>query len=289
MKVSRKYWSKIWFPHYEGDGEGAGAGAGDGAGAGEGAGAGAGAGTGGEEKKYTQKEIDKMINARFKKERSENEKLLGQLQAIQQNGLTPEAKEELEQQITRLQESMQTKEQTLQQRMAESEKKLNKQIESVSGERDTWKNRYHKSMVERAILDAGVAAEAEDPTQLVLMFGPMSRLEEEVDGAGKGTGNFIPKMKIQGIDPETKKPALLDLPVGEAINHFKEHGLHKNLFKHKAASGTGKPGSGTGTGGGGSGSKMPERSQFGTEEEYSQAYQLWRNDHHADGTPIQRK
>ena len=238
------------------------------------------------EKKFSQKDIDRAVNARFKKERSENEKLLRQLEAIKTEGLTPEAKEELQLQIERLQESVQTKDQTLAQKIAELDKKHGKERETLSGERDLWKNRYHKSRIERDMFDGANSAEAENAEQIVLMFGNSARLEEEVDATGKGTGNFSTKIKFRGIDPETKKSIELDLPPGEAFAHMKEHGLHKNLWKHGAASGTGKPGAGTG-GGKSGGETEPNRESYPSEEAYSTAYQSWRDTHEVDGTPIQ--
>jgi hypothetical protein len=289
--MSRKNWFvRRWYPHYEGEGDAGAAGAGTGTGTGAGA-ASASASTSSDggndtDKKFTQKDLDALINKRFKAERSQNEKLLQQLQAIQQNGLTPEAREELEGQITRLQESMQTKEQTLQQKMAESEKKYTKLVETTNVEKELWKSRFHKTLVERSILDAAIASDAEEAAQLVLMFGPNTRLEEQVDGAGKGTGEFVAKLKFQGIDTETKKPVVLDLPPGEAFNHMREHGLHKNLFKHNATGGTGKPASGTSSGN--NASKMPERANFATEEDYAVAYQTWRDAYNADGSPTKK-
>jgi hypothetical protein len=238
------------------------------------------------EKKFSQKDIDRAINARFKKERSENEKLLKQLEAIKTEGLTPDAKEELQSQIERLQESVQTKDQTLAQKIAELEKKHGKERDAVSGERDLWKNRYHQSRIERDMYDGANSAEAESAEQLVLMFGSSARLEEEVDAAGKGTGRFSTKVKFKGIDPETKKSVELDLPPGEAFAHMKEHGLHKNLFKHGAASGTGKPGAGS-TGGKG-GDTEPEPEKYASQEEYGKAYQEWRDGHDLSGAPIQK-
>lgn len=243
---------------------------------------------GGEEKKFSQKDLDKAINQRFKKEREANEKMLKQLEAIQKDGLTPEAKEQLEKQIEALGESLQTKEQTAAQKMSELSKKHEAALKTATETADTWKNRYHKSSIERAILDAANGSEAETPEQLVLMFGPAARLEEEVDAQGKGTGNFVPKMKFKGIDAETKKPADLDLPVGEAIAHMRENGLHSNLFKHQATPGTGKGGSGTG-GGNKGGHEMPIREKFGTDTEFQNAYNGWRDTHNVDGSVIPTK
>jgi hypothetical protein len=282
---SRYFRLRRWYPHYEGEGEGENESPGTGTESGAGTKTSTG---GGDEKKFSQKDLDRLIDKRFKAERQQNEKLLQQLQAIQQNGLTPEAREELEGQITRLQESMQSKEQTLQQKMAENEKKLNKLIETEKSEKDLWKSRYHKTMIERSILDAAIAVDGEEPSQFVMMFGPNARLEEQVDAAGKGTGEFITKVKINGIDPETKKPAVLDLPPAEAFNHLREHGLHKNLFKHNATGGTGKPANGASGGNNNAGNKMPERSSFQSEEDFSAAYQTWRESFNPDGSPIKK-
>lgn len=283
----RKFFFRQWFPHYEGEGtEGSGT-EGSGTGSGSGDASASSSASDPNEKKFSQKDLDKAINHRFKAEKTENEKLLRQLQAIKQNGLTPEAREELEGQITRLQESMQTKEQTLQQKMAESEKKHLKLIETEKGEKELWKGRYHKTVVERSILDS-VSQDAEDSLQFVLMFGPNARLEEQVDSVGKPTGEFITMLKFQGVDAETKKPVMLDLPVGEAFNHMREHGLHKNLFKHKGTSGTGKPANGAAGGNNAANGKLPERSQYQSEEDYSAAYQSWRDTHNADGSPLQK-
>lgn len=237
------------------------------------------------EKRFSQKDVDRLIDKRFKKEKSENEKLLKQLEAIKTDGLTPEAKEELQNQIERLQESVQSKEKTLADKMAEAEKKHGKALEGAMQERDLWKNRYHQSRIERDMFDGANSAEAENPEQLVLMFGGSARLEEETDTAGKGTGKFVTKVKFKGIDPESKKSVELDLPPGEAFAHMKEHGLHKNLFKHGAASGTGKPGTGSG-GGKTGGDAEPDPEKYSSSEEYNTAYQSWRDSHNLDGSPI---
>lgn len=274
----RKLWVRnvYWIPYYEGEG-------------GEGGEGDPPPPPAGDEKKFTQKDLDKAINYRFRKDKEEKETLVKQLNELKEKGLTPEARETLEAEIQKLTESMQTKEQTLQQKMDETVKKHTKLFEGVSAERDTWKNRYHTSVNERAILDGAVAADAEDPNQFVLMFSGSTRLEEVLDGAGKGTGQFISKMKFKGMDPETKKLVDMDLPTQEAIAHMKEHGLHKNLFKHSAKSGTGSPGQGSGTGKNGSPDKMPQPEDYPNDvPAFTKAYNAWRDTHNIDGTPIKK-
>lgn len=284
----RKLWVRnvYWQPYYEGEG-GEGGGNGEG-GNSEGGGKEGTGGGDGEEKKFSQKDLDKALNYRFRKERQEKENLVKQLNDLKEKGLTPEARETLESEIQKLNESMQTKEQTLQQKMEEANKKHTKLLEGVTGERDLWKNRYHTSINERAILDAAVAANAEDPSQFVMMFSGSTRLEEVMDSTGKGTGKFVSMMKFKGLDTESKKLVDMDLPTAEAVAHMKEHGLHKNLFKHTAVNGTGSPGQGSGTGRG-TPDKMPVPEDFpGDPVAFRNAYQTWRQSFNIDGTPIKK-
>jgi hypothetical protein len=225
-----------------------------------------------------------FYNERFKKERTEKEKLIHELKTLQESSnLTAQEREQLTTRVADLENSLLTKEQQASQQIKQTETKYQKQIDTVSKERDTWQSRFSDATIRRAITDAAVSADAEDPTQLVLMFQGMTRLEEVKDETGKSTGEFITKMKFQGIDAE-KKPITLDLPVAEAIMHMRENGLHKNLFKHSAKGGTGQSGQGTGKTGRDP-SKMPNPDDYKSVEEFNTAYQEWRSKYELDGTP----
>jgi len=252
---------------------------------------GEGSGEGGEgtqppkEKTFTQKELDGIINKRFAKERTEKEALLKQLQTLQETAqLTSEERSGLEQQIQSLTDSLQTKEQQAALAAKKLEDKYNQEREKLSQERDTWKNRFVDSTIRRALTDAAVSSNAQDPSQIVMMFGSATKLEDVLDGSGKPTGDFAVTMSFQGIDPETKKPAQLKLPVAEAIQHMRDNGLHKNLFKHTSTPGTGQGGSGEGKGK--SQDTMPNPKDYASGDDFQKAYQSWRNTHNVDGTPI---
>jgi ElaB/YqjD/DUF883 family membrane-anchored ribosome-binding protein len=282
MKI-RKFGFKKWFPVYGDEGAGSG-GAGDG-GTGAGAGSGAGAGAGEPEKKFTQKDLDFHINKRFKEEKAEKEKLVSQLTRLQESkGLTEAEKAELQEQIDGLNNAMQTKEQQAQNEIKTLKSKHEKEFGSVKQEAETWRNRFTSATIERAIADAAITTEAEDANQLIMMFAGQTRLVENVDeNTGKGTGTFTPKLQFTGINPETKKPEKFDLPVAEAISTMKEQGLHKNLFKHGAKSGTGTSAGGK-SGGGKDPSKMPNPADYASNEEFAQAYQKYRDSYNPDGT-----
>lgn len=239
------------------------------------------------EKKFSQTDLDRVIDQRFKKEREEKEGLVKQLQQLQDNSnLTAAEKEALASQIEDLNASMRTKEETAALNLKTQEGKYKQQIEGLSGERDTWKTRFVESTKKRSLTDAAVAANAEEPSQIVMMFDSQTRLEEEkVDG--KPTGNYVTMMKFQGIDPETKKPVTLDMSPAEAFQHMRENGLHKNLWKHG-----GKPGTGADAGGGGGSKnpgKEPQRDDYASSAEYGKAYQAWRDNYNLDGTPKTQK
>lgn len=226
-------------------------------------------------KTFTQEQVDKLIDTRFAKLKGTNERLVSDLEKLKTNaGLTVQEKETLQLQIDELNSSMMTKEQQATQEREKLEKKHKTTVEQLTAEASGWKNRFVDSSNKRAITDAAVAVGAEDPSQLVLMFQSSTRLEEEKGADGKLTGNFVSRVKFQGLDEENK-PVALDLPVNEAFAHMKAKGLHKNLFKHGANSGTGQPAGGQG-GAGNDTSKMPVRESYPTSEAFTAAYMTWR-------------
>jgi len=236
------------------------------------------------EKKFTQKDLDRVINTRFAKEKTEKEQLIKQLENLKEKtGLSETEKTDLQKQIDTLNESVRTKEEQSQFEKKQLETKFKTDIDTLLKEKDTWKSRFYDSTVKRAITDAAVSAGGEFPEQFVLMFSGATRLEEEKDEGGKLTGNFIPKIKFQGMDPETKKSVTLDLPIAEAFPKMRELGMHKNLFKHGANSGTGQGSSGQ-NGGQRDESKPPDWSTYnGDSERYGKDYQAWRAKYDHDG------
>jgi hypothetical protein len=283
---------KLFVPVYDGANDG-GAANGGGAGEGQGQGQGQGDGKGGEPpgkppgKVFTQEELDKIIDKRFAKEKSEKERYVAELKALRESSsLSETEKEKLSGRIDELEQSMLSVEQRAAQERASLEKKHANEVKKYQSEADTWKSRFHESTLSRELTDAAVSAGAEDPSQFVLMFRGLSRLDEEAED-GKPTGRFIGKIKFEGKDDEGK-PTLVDLPIAQAFAKMKEWGLHKNLFRHQANPGTGQ-GAGGGQGGGGKDpSKMPMRESYSTEEAYRKAYHDWRNNYELDGTPIKK-
>lgn len=277
MKVSpfRYHVATLFQPYYEGDADGDGEG-GDGGGEG-----------GSWDGKFTpeqQKAVDKIINERFKKERTEKEKLLGQLNTLKESaGLTAKERDDLMSQIDVLETSMLTKDEQAAKQKTELEKKHQQQLTKATEETSLWQKRFTDSLIERALTDAAVSTDAANPTQLRLMFRGSTRLVEGKDEAtGKPNGSFVPHMSFIGLNEDNEQVSM-ELPVDEAIKKLKDDGLNANLFKHGATGGTGHPPS-KGQGGSRDPSAMPRPEDFKTDAEYGKAYQDWRDSYNLDGT-----
>lgn len=282
MRFLKISWQSIRYGEGEGDDSGSGSGSGSGSASGSAGTGNAGgdppAGSGAGEKVFKQADVDRIVKDRLKNERTEKEKLIKDLQTLQQSAsLTAEEKETLASRIESMESSLRTKEEQFALEKKKSEDKFKTELEKVSGDRDIWRTRFDSSMKKRSLLDAAVENNVEEPSQIIMMFESLTRLEEVVDSAGKGTGDFTTKMKFMGIDPESKKPKEYDLPPSEALAHMRENGLHKNLFKHGATPGTGQGGGGQGGKATGDPDKMPEPGDYATQEQFRDAYNKWRN------------
>lgn len=232
-----------------------------------------------------QKAIDGIIKKRFKKEREEKEKLIQQLNSLKESSsLTQKERDELQARIEEMENSLLTKEEQLAKQQAEAQKRHKKELEKVQSEAELWKTRYTDSTIERALTDAAVQADALNPAQLRMMFRGSTYLAEDKDEAtGKPTGTFTPYLKFVGLNEDGEQTEF-DLPVADAIKKIKEDGLNANLFKSKATGGTGQHTSGGRGKGSGDPSAMPVPENFSSREEYSKAYQQWRNEYNIDGT-----
>lgn len=243
------------------------------------------AGKEGEDKKFTQKDVDNFINKRFSKEKKEKETLVTQLKSLETTAnLSKEEKEDLVTRIDDLETSMLTETEKAAKEKKDAETKHARELKKSVEEKDIWHKRYTDSTIDRALTDAAVSAGAESSSQIRLMLRGSAYLSEDKDDAGKTTGNFTPKVKFIGLDEDGKIEKELDLPITEALTKIKEDGLNKNLFKHGSTGGTGAPP----TGGGGKGSDEdaePDPADYqGNPTGFTEAYHKWRETYNVDGS-----
>lgn len=230
----------------EGDGgdTGTGTGTGSGTGTGTGTGTGIGTGTGDSARRYTQEEVNRMIANDKKRIREENSRLLKQLEQINQSGLTPEARQELEETIERLQNEGKTKEQLANETLSKKEKQWKEQLDKTSEAATGWKSKYStyrsKTEVLSCASNASLLGEhtAYNPEQIYTILKDMIHYVEEKNADGEPTGELIPRVKFPDVDKDNK-PTVLDLTIPEAVKRMSDMEIHSNLFKSGATSGLG--------------------------------------------------
>lgn len=273
-----------WWLVYEGDGDGTQGGGQGGAqggaagnqggaqGGGQGGGGQGGGGTGGQnggadddKPTISQKKLNAILAEERKKHTEAIQKQVADLEQLRRSSaLTAGEKANLEKRIGELQDSMLTKDELTKKEQDKLLTDHKKQVETLSGEKETWRGRFTDSTISRGITDAAVTGDSFAPSQIVALLKPNARLVEAADADGKPTGEFSIKIKFTGTDKDGK-PVQLDLTPEEAIKQMKEMPEHYgNLFKSTMSGGLGGSG---GKGGGGRKDQDPSKM---TEAEYKE-------------------
>lgn len=196
-----------------------------------------------EGKRFTQDEVNRMIKADKDRTRKENEKLLNQLKQINENGLTPEAKTELEQRIAALEDEGKTKEQLQREEKERLTSGYEKKIKEKDMKLSAAERRYADYRTQIDIMSAASSKDvlgenvAINPQQIVTFLKPQVLMEEEIV-EGKPTGELVPRVKWRAKDEEGKDVEL-KLSVTDAVKRMSEQPEHSNLFSSGARSGLG--------------------------------------------------
>jgi hypothetical protein len=189
-------------------------------------------------KTFTQDELNTIL---ANEKRTMQEKISAastELKAIQQKfNLTAAEKEQLAQQVERLNNTFKSQQQIEKEKRDKEAQENAKKLEELTESNKTWKDKYEGILITKAITEAAVAHEAIDPNQIIeLKKGSVSLINEIIDG--KQTGEYNPVMKIRVLDDKGKLVDL-ELPVSEAIEKMSQSKQYANLFKSKGTGGTG--------------------------------------------------
>jgi hypothetical protein len=195
----------------------------------------------------TQDELNKMMADNRRKLTTQNQELVEQLKKMRdETQMTAQQKDELELRIEQIQEQYMSKEELAKREAAKQSKVHQKAVETLTGERDSWRKMYSESTIERALYDASVKGEAVRPEQIVAMLGQTTHLSEVLDAAGHPTGAYAPTVKFNDVDADGKA-VTLELAPEDAIKRMKElPEAYGNLFRGTASGGLGEAGGGKG-------------------------------------------
>lgn len=182
-------------------------------------------------KVFTQEEVNKMMAEHRQTLQKQNQELVTQLETLRQNvNLTETQKAELDSRITALQQQHLTDAQKREAEAAAAKKKFDTELASATDETKKWRGGFQKLVAVNAIKDAASIHKAASAKQLEMMLLPQVKVVEATDADGKATGEYVAKITMPVIDPKTKQPTPVDLPVSEAVEMMKKDTEYANLF-----------------------------------------------------------
>lgn len=189
---------------------------------------------------FSQEDINKAVAKERRKMQDKNEKLAKELEASNKGRqMTAEEKENLEKQVEELRTAHLTAEEKAKRERARLEKESKEREDTLTKDRDTWKQRFHNSTISRAIVDAAQTHDAFNGEQIAALLQPHTHLAEGTDADGKGNGKFVARVKLPTLNSDGVVVDL-DLTVDEAVKHMKDDvDRYGNLFKGNAKSGLG--------------------------------------------------
>lgn len=193
-----------------------------------------------------QKKLNGIIKREKEKERAkvvkQTQDQIAELEKLKKKStLTEQEKQDLEARISEMSRSIMTKEQLAHEERAKLQRKYEQETKNLSEERDSWKNLFTSSTIDRAITDAASQYEAFQSADIIALLKPYTNLAEETDKTGAKTGHLVPKVKFNDVDGEGKR-VTLDLTVPEAVKRMTELDRYGHLFKTTAKSGLGMSG-----------------------------------------------
>jgi hypothetical protein len=180
---------------------------------------------------YTQDEVERMIQAEKTRADELARKAVAELETHKKNAtLTVAQKEALQKQIDELNAQVMTKEQLSKQELEKLVNKYEADLKMTSTERDTWKERFSKSTVQRALSDAAAKHDAYDVEMFLALLSPKTQVVEEKDEQGN-IKDFKVKVKYDDRDKDGK-PIVLDLDPDQAVKQMKDNAQkYGYLFK----------------------------------------------------------
>lgn len=188
---------------------------------------------------YSQEEVERMIQAEKTRADELARKAVSELETHKKNAtLTVAQKEALQKQIDELNAQVMTKEQLSKQEREKLVNKYEADLKMTSTERDTWKDRFAKSTVQRALTDAASKHDAYDVEMFLALLGPKTQVVEEKDDQGN-IKDFKVKVKYDDRDKEGK-PIVLDLDPEQAVKQMKDNSeKYGYLFRGHTNAGVG--------------------------------------------------
>lgn len=153
--------------------------------------------------------------------------------------LSAKERQTLEENLVTIQGQLRTKEEQAKMEMKSLETNLTAKIKENEEKAAVWENRYKSETITRSLQDAA-GSDAFEPSQIVSLLKPMTRLVEVVDEqTGKATGNFKAVVDFPDSDADGN-PVISTFSPQAAVKRMKDiPARFGNLFKSNVVSGIG--------------------------------------------------
>lgn len=200
------------------------------------------------EKAFSQDDVNRFLADDRRKHQERYTKLEDSYkQILADKNLQKENRARLEGELRELQKAFRTKEQQAEYERKQEQARFKDELSSAQNSAQRWEALYKTSVIDRSLLDAAVTAEAFNPSQIVGLLRPMTKMSEKTDDQGNPTGEFVPLIDFQDVDETSGEQITTLRTPEEAVQRMKElPEMFGNLFRANVVSGIG---SGHATGG----------------------------------------
>jgi len=190
---------------------------------------------------FTQDQVNAIVAADRRKLTDKYQQLeTAYKDALENQNLTKEARAQLELKLEDVQKTYLTKEETLLNEKKKIEETLSKEANSWKEQAVRWENQFKQTLVDRTLQDAAVQYDAYNPSQMISLLRPMTKVTEKTDDQGRGTGAYEVIVDLDDINGETGAHQVTRRAPTDAVKRMKElQDVYGNLFKTNVVSGIG--------------------------------------------------
>lgn len=216
-------------------------------------------------KVFSQEDINRFLADDRRKHSQKFEQLEAAYKdALENQSLSKEQREQLEAKLEDLQKTFRSREQQLEHDKKQLEDKYAKEVKDWESKATTWEQKYKQTLIDRSLQDAAIINDAFNMAQIVSLLRPMTKFVEKTDDQGRATGDSVPMVDLTDIDTKTGDAIITRRTPEDAVRRMKElPTLFGNLFKSNVVSGVG---AGTATGGNMSGSGRIDPTKISVEQ-----------------------
>lgn len=192
-------------------------------------------------KVFTQDDVNKFLADDRRKHTQKYEQLESAYRdALENQNLSSEQRGQLEAKLDELQKTFRSKEQQLEHDKRLLEERYSKDVKEQAEKAVLWENKFRQTLIDRTLQDAAVTNDAFNPTQILALLRPMTKIVEKTDDQGKSTGELVPIVDLTDIDTKTGESIITRRTPEDAVKRMRElPDLFGNLFKSNVVSGVG--------------------------------------------------